>query len=61
MLEFLIKLIEYIAPVTATVTAATAITSITPTKSDDRIINFILRILNILAGNILKNKNKDDK
>ncbi len=41
------------------VTAATAITALTPTKADDRIINGVLKILNFLAGNFLKNTNKD--
>ena len=61
MLTFITELVQYIAPVTALVTAATAITSITPTKSDDKIINIVLMILNFLAGNFLRNKNKDDK
>ncbi len=41
------------------VTAATAITILTPTKSDDRVMNVILGLLNSLAGNIGKNKNAD--
>lgn len=61
MLTLLAAITAYIAPVTAVVTAATAITAITPTRSDDKVINTILKVLNILAGNILKNKNKDDK
>ena len=50
----------WIAAVTAIVTACTAITALTPTKSDDKIINFVLKILNVLSGNIGKNKNADD-
>ena len=49
-----------IAAVTGIVTACTAITALTPTKSDDKIINFVLKILNLLSGNIGKNKNADD-
>ncbi|QDP46219.1 MAG: hypothetical protein Tp1124SUR272871_3 [Prokaryotic dsDNA virus sp.] len=51
----------WVAAVTGVVTACTAITAITPTKTDDKIISFILRILNLCAGNIGKNVNKDDK
>ena len=42
----------WIAAVTGIVTACTAITALTPTKSDDKIINFVLKILNVLSGNI---------
>ena len=51
---------EWIAAITAVVTAATAITAITPTKIDDRAISILLRVLNFLAGNFLANKNADD-
>ena len=43
------------------VTAATAVTALTPTKSDDKWAGKILFVLNLLAGNIGKNKNADDK
>jgi len=52
---------EWIAGITAVVTAATAITSLTPTKVDDKIIGGLLRILNFLAGNFLANKNADSQ
>jgi hypothetical protein len=52
---------EQIATVIASVIAvATAVTAITPSKSDDAILNGILKVLNLLAGNVLKNKNADD-
>ena len=41
--------------------AATGITALTPTKTDDEILNKILAVLNFLAGNFGKNKNADDK
>lgn len=47
----------WLVAITSVVTAATAITALTPTKSDDRIINAVLVVLNILAGNVGKNKN----
>jgi uncharacterized membrane protein len=51
----------WLTAITTVVTAATAITVLTPSKADDEIINKILKILNFLAGNFLKNKNADDK
>lgn len=51
----------WIAAFTAVVTAATAITMLTPTKTDDKWINRILRVLNVLAGNVGMNRNADDK
>ncbi|QDP59033.1 MAG: hypothetical protein Unbinned6242contig1001_1 [Prokaryotic dsDNA virus sp.] len=41
------------------VTACTAITAMTPTKSDDDILNWVLKILNFISGNFGHNKNKD--
>jgi hypothetical protein len=38
---------------------ANAITALTPTKTDDKIVNGVLKVLNILSGNVLKNINKD--
>jgi len=45
--------------VTGMVTAATAITAVTPSKSDDKVLDAVLKVLNVLAGNVAKNKNKD--
>ncbi|QDP57537.1 MAG: hypothetical protein Tp1124SUR703682_8 [Prokaryotic dsDNA virus sp.] len=50
----------YIDGLCQVVTACTAITMLTPTKSDDMIFNTILRVLNMLSGNFGKNKNADD-
>ena len=41
------------------VTACTAVTAMTPTKSDDQIMNWLLKILNFLSGNFGHNQNKD--
>lgn len=39
--------------------ACTAITALTPSKSDDNALNVVLKVLNFLAGNVLKNRNED--
>lgn len=49
----------YVGPAATVCLAATAITAITPTKVDNMVLDVILKILNFLAGNVLKNKNKD--
>lgn len=51
---------DWVVAVAGVVTAATAITALTPTKTDNKIANVILKVLNILAGNVAKNKNADD-
>lgn len=58
-MEILESLPAWVTAITAVVTAATAITALTPTKADDKIVNTILRVLNVLAGNVAKNRNKD--
>tara|TARA_R100000152_G_C6782307_1_gene219776 strand:- start:18369 stop:18638 length:270 start_codon:yes stop_codon:yes gene_type:complete len=50
----------WLAALTTLVTAATAITALTPTRTDDKIISKVLKVLNFLAGNFGKNRNKDD-
>jgi uncharacterized membrane protein len=50
----------WLVAITGVVTAATAVTALTPSKADDEIINKVLKVLNFLAGNVLKNKNADD-
>lgn len=61
ILNFFDAMPAWIAAVTAVVSAATAITVLTPTRSDDIWIDRILRILNVLAGNIGRNTNADDR
>jgi len=39
--------------------AANAITVLTPTKSDDKVLGWILSIINFLSMNFGKNRNKD--
>jgi len=43
----------------AILSAATVITAVTPTKVDDKVVGFILKVLNLFAGNVGKNKNAD--
>lgn len=49
----------WVNAIAGVVTAATAITMLTPTKTDDKYVNIALSFLNIIAGNIAKNKNED--
>ena len=51
----------WVAALTALVTAATGITALTPTKADNKVLDVVLKILNVAAGNVAKNKNADDK
>jgi hypothetical protein len=50
------------------ITACTAFTMLTPTKVDDKLfgvltkgVNVLLKLANMGSGNILKNKNKDER
>ena len=59
MADFFAAFPAWLVAITTLVTAATAITTITPTKRDDVVINNILKVLNLLAGNGGMNKNAD--
>jgi hypothetical protein len=50
----------WLTAITGVVTACTAITALTPSRSDDEIIDKVLKVLNTLAGNVGKNRNADD-
>lgn len=50
---------EYFGIITAVMALATAITAVTPSKTDNKVMNVVAKIFNICAGNILKNKNAD--
>ena len=57
--KFFASFPAWLTAVTAVVTAATMITALTPTKADDKVVNAFLWVLNMLAGNLGKNKNAD--
>ena len=61
LLSFFEAFPAWLTAITTLVTAATAITALTPTKADDKYVALALRVLNILAGNVAKNRNADDK
>lgn len=65
MIEMLSTFFEHmpvwVSAITALVTGATAITMLTPTQVDDKILNGVLKVLNVLSGNVMNNKNADDK
>ncbi len=59
-IETLINLMPHWAiALTALVTGANGISMFLPTESDNKIYNWFLKILNVVSGNILTNKNKD--
>lgn len=50
---------EWVDALAKLVAGATAITMLTPTKTDNKIANTLLTVLNWMAGNVFKNKNAD--
>lgn len=54
------KFPDWIVMLTTIVTAATTITALTPSRSDDRLLDKVLLVLNFISGNFLNNKNADD-
>lgn len=50
----------WVIAITGLVTAASAITALTPTKKDDKVISKILSFLNLIALNVGNAKPKDD-
>jgi len=49
----------YVHAIFGVVSSCTLITALTPSKVDDRILGTILKVLNVLAGNVHRNANKD--
>ena len=62
-MEILAKIIavavEWLPAVTGLVTACAAIAALTPTKTDDEVINKVLKVVNWIGLNIGKAENKD--
>lgn len=58
--EILSAIPNWVVAITGVVTALSVVTTLTPTTTDDAIVNKILKVLNVLALNIGKNKNADD-
>jgi len=51
----------WLTAIISLISGATALTALTPTKVDNKILGGTLKVLNLVAGNIGKNKNADDK
>ena len=51
----------WLQAVTLTVSGCAAIAALTPTQVDNKIFNLALRVLNVIALNVGKAKNADDK
>ena len=59
-MEAIIAMIPvWVKALTVLVTGATAVTALTPSKADNKIVDVLLKVLNMLAGNVIKNKNAD--
>tara|TARA_Y100000310_G_scaffold91161_1_gene88451 strand:- start:833 stop:1030 length:198 start_codon:yes stop_codon:yes gene_type:complete len=58
--EFFDSFPAWIAALTAFVTAAAGIAALTPTRADNKVIDMLLRVLNVLAINVGQAKNADD-
>jgi len=61
------KVPDYLVAISGIITSLTVLTAITPSRVDDRwlgkatgAVNFLLKIANVGAGNVGKNKNKDE-
>lgn len=54
-------LVQWAGVAGVVVLIANAITAATKTKWDNTIVNWLFKILNVLALNVFKNKNADDK
>ena len=59
---------DYLVAISGIIASLTVLTAITPTQLDDKWlgkatvgVNFLLKIANIGAGNIGKNKNQDEE
>lgn len=71
-MEFITSMIKdapvWLMAISGVMTSLTVITAITPTKVDDKylgkatkFLNMVLKIMNVGAGNVMSNKNKNAK
>ena len=57
--QFFTNFPSWLVATTTIVTTLSAVTALTPTRSDDKVINSILTVLNILSLNVGANRNAD--
>ena len=57
--QFFTNFPSQLVAATTIVTTLSAVTALTPTRSDDKVINSILTVLNILSLNVGANRNAD--
>ena len=57
--QFFTNFPSWLVAATTIVTTFSAVTALTPTRSDDKVINSILTVLNILSLNVGANRNAD--
>lgn len=64
MIEIILGMVDampaWLHALTGVVSAATLVTALTPTRHDDAVLDTVLRVLNLLAGNLGRNRNADD-
>jgi hypothetical protein len=64
-MEFLNQIIDqlpaWVHAATLVLSAATVVTALTPSNTDNQVVNLLLKLLNAVAGNVGKNRNADDK
>ena len=58
---FFDSLPAWLVAITSLITAAAGLAALTPTKVDDKWLNWLLRLVNVVALNVGKAKNADDK
>ena len=57
--QFFTNFPSWLVAATTIVTTVSVVTALTPTRSDDKVINSILTVLNILSLNVGANRNAD--
>lgn len=58
--ELLVAAEPWLTAAAGVIAAASALTALTPTKTDDKYLNIVLKALNWAALNLYKNKNADE-